>query len=210
MLYNYIVEIIFNEVETMSNFHIDVTGARFDPTFKIIPDAEDASDKPVEVNAYELREALNVAVNQAMFQFSGPIRNKISVEGDMALVGNASSLFSGFRNISGLEHLDTSKVTNMNHMFAGCDHVRKLDVSSFDTSHVYDMSYMFDGCKHLVNLDVSGFDTSNVEYMNRMFNDCDDLVELDVSNFDTSKVVNMQEMFRGCSDLTELDVSKFD
>ncbi|WP_304472854.1 BspA family leucine-rich repeat surface protein, partial [uncultured Duncaniella sp.] len=35
---------------------------------------------------------------------------------------------------------DTSKVTNMSHMFESCQALRLLDLSSFNTSAVTDMS----------------------------------------------------------------------
>ena len=126
----------------------------------------------------------------------------------------------GFRNletIEGIELLDTSKVTDMTGMFAGCSGLTGLDVTKFDTSKVTDMSNMFWGCRSLANLDVSNFDTSNVTDMSSMFDgssywgsDTMALTSLDVTKFDTSKVTDMSNMFDGCSGLTSLDVSKFD
>ncbi len=42
-----------------------------------------------------------------------------------------------------LSALDTSEVTNMSYMFAGCSSLTSLDLSNFDTSKVTDMSGMF-------------------------------------------------------------------
>ena len=134
--------------------------------------------------------------------------------------GGYSGERDGFRNletIEGIELLDTSKVTDMGGMFAGCSSLTSLDVTKFDTSKVTDMSSMFWGCRSLANLDVSNFDTSYVTDMNSMFkgnsywgSDTMALTSLDVTKFDTSNVTDMSDMFNGCSGLTSLDVTKFD
>ena len=108
-----------------------------------------------------------------------------------------------------VSNFDTSNVTDMSHMFEHCHPLTSLDISSFDTSNVTDMSYMFSHFL-LTSLDISNFDTSNVTDMSNMFGDCYSLTSLDVRNFDTSKVTNMSWMFEYCNSLTSLDVSNFD
>ena len=105
---------------------------------------------------------------------------------------------------------NTSEITSMNLMFAGCKSLTSLDVSNFDTSKVTSMSTMFNDCSSLTSLDVSNFDTSNVKNMTQMFCGCRSLTSLDVSNFDTSKVTNMGFMFSVCNALTSIDLSNFD
>ena len=109
-----------------------------------------------------------------------------------------------------LENLDTSAVTNMNHMFYDCLALTSLDVTHFDTSAVTNMNHMFNGCRALTSLDVTHFDTSAVTNMNHMFNGCRALTSLDVTHFDTSAVTNMSYMFYDCLALTSLDVTHFD
>ena len=109
-----------------------------------------------------------------------------------------------------LSALDTSEVTDMRYMFAGCSSLTSLDVSNFDTSEVIDMSSMFGGCSGLTNLDVSKFDTSQVTNMSDMFEGCESLTSLDVSKFNTSKVTNMSAMFYDYNSLTSLDLRNFD
>ncbi len=82
-------------------------------------------------------------------------------------------------------------------------------IENLNTSEVTDMSYMFTYCEALTELDVSKFDTKNVTNMNEMFYYCKSLTQLDVSNFDTKNVTNMNEMFENCRSLTQLNVSKF-
>ena len=109
--------------------------------------------------------------------------------------------------IYGLENLDTSEVTNMNHMFYYCGYnsMTSLDLgNNFDTSKVTDMAYMFYYCGYnaMTKLDLRDkFNTSNVENMYGMFWMCgyNAMKNLNLGNkFDTSKVTDMTNMFRYC------------
>ena len=111
--------------------------------------------------------------------------------------------------ITGLEYLNTEKVTDMSYMFNNCSKLTSLDVSKFNTANVTDMSYMFYSCSALLSLDVTNFNTENVTNMSRMFSRCSKLTSLDVSKFNTVNVTNMNSMFYNCSKLTSLDVTKF-
>ena len=111
--------------------------------------------------------------------------------------------------ITGLEYLNTEKVTDMRFMFNNCSKLTSLDVTNFNTAKVTDMSYMFKGCSALTSLDVTKFDTRNVTTMEGMFSSCSKLPSLDVTNFNTVNVKNMMRMFTGCKALTSLDVTNF-
>lgn len=111
--------------------------------------------------------------------------------------------------ITGLEYLNTEKVTDMRYMFNKCSELTSLDVTNFNTAKVTDMSYMFSSCKSLTSLDVTKFDTRNVTTMEGMFSSCSKLPSLDVTNFNTVNVNNMMRMFAGCNALTSLDVTNF-
>ena len=111
--------------------------------------------------------------------------------------------------ITGLEYLNTAKVTDMGYMFSDCSKLTSLDVTHFNTAKVTDMSYMFSSCKSLTSLDVTKFDTRNVTTMEGMFSSCSKLPSLDVTNFNTVNVNNMMRMFAGCNALTSLDVTNF-
>ena len=95
-------------------------------------------------------------------------------------------------------NVDTSSVTSMDFMFAGCEELEKLDLNSFDTSKVVEMIYTFARCENLKKLDVSSFDTSQVADMNTMFSGCSNLTSLDLSSFDTSNVEMCEGMFDDC------------
>ena len=124
-----------------------------------------------------------------------------------------SKFFSGLNKlttISGLENINTSKVTDMSYMFYSCWSLYDLDIENLNTSNVTDMSYMFYNCSAFSSLDVSRFDTRNVTNMNDMFNSCYSLKSIKFGkNFDTSKVTDMSYMFYDCNNLLTLDLTGF-
>ena len=116
---------------------------------------------------------------------------------------------STLETISGLEYLNTEKVTDMSGMFNGCQKLSSLDLSNFNTKEVKQMTSMFWGCSALSSLDLSNFNTANVMYMGNMFFNCSALSSLTLSNFNTEKVESMGNLFEGCSALSSLDLSNF-
>ena len=126
-----------------------------------------------------------------------------------------TSLYSFFGNlrkletITGLEYLNTEKVTDMSYMFFACSKLTSLDVTNFNTENVKNMVRMFHNCSALTSLDVTKFNTGNVTNMRYMFCACSALTSLDVTKFNTGNVTDMGYMFYNCSKLTSLDVTKF-
>ena len=126
-----------------------------------------------------------------------------------------TSLYKFFANltkletITGLEYLNTEKVTDMNRMFYSCKSLTSLDVTHFNTANVTDMSYMFYSCSSLTSLDVTNFNTEKITNMGSMFSNCSSLTSLDVTHFNTANVWDMSYMFSNCSSLTSLDVTHF-
>lgn len=116
---------------------------------------------------------------------------------------------TNLKTITGLEYLNTAKVTDMSYMFESCSKLTSLDVTNFNTGNVTDMSHMFSSCKSLTSLDVIHFNTAKVTYMNEMFFDCKSLTSLDVTHFNTANVTDMYGTFSGCTALTSLDVRNF-
>ena len=111
--------------------------------------------------------------------------------------------------ITGLEYLNTEKVTDMSYMFFACSKLTSLDVTNFNTENVKNMVRMFYNCSALTSLDVTKFNTGNVTNMRYMFCACSALTSLDVTKFNTGNVTDMGYMFYNCSALTSLDVTKF-
>ena len=126
-------------------------------------------------------------------------------------VTNMSRMFYYCSKLTSLDvtHFNTAKVTNMNRMFSSCSSLTSLDFTHFNTANVTDMHNMFEGCSSLTSLDVTYFNTENVTNMGYMFSLCSSLTSLDVTHFNTEKVTNMSYMFFSCSSLTSLDVTHF-
>ena len=138
---------------------------------------------------------------------------KLYIGGDGGVIANpnSSNLFSEFRKVKkiDLNNLNTSNVTNMNHLFNFCENLINLDLSSFDTIKVKDMNSMFSVNRNLENINFGNkFDTSNVTNMGSMFNTCSSLTSLDLSNFNTSQVTDMSYMFVEFPNI-ELNLSGF-
>ena len=97
-------------------------------------------------------------------------------------------------SIEGLENLNTSTVTDMNGMFAMCESLTELDLTSFDTKNVTNMNGMIGFCTKLKMVDVSSFDISKVTDMAGMFMGCSSLTTICCSNdwsFTSAKTLNM-------------------
>ena len=119
-----------------------------------------------------------------------------------------TSLYKFFANltklktITGLEYLNTEKVTNMSYMFFNCSSLTSLDVTHFNTAKVTNMNSMFESCSSLTSLDVTYFNTANVTGMNNMFYSCSALTTIYASdNFVTDKVEYSYNMFYDCTSL---------
>jgi len=109
-------------------------------------------------------------------------------------------------------NLDTSRVTDMSHMFesAQCSYNFGVDLSQFDTSNVTDMSYMFYASGPFdFSVNLSSWDTSKVTNMSNMFKYAasDGRFSIDISTWDTSNVTNMESMFEcvACNDFDDYD-----
>lgn len=113
-------------------------------------------------------------------------------------------------SIEGLENLNTSDVTRMDHMFYKCGQLRALDLSGFNTEKVENMGGMFSNCKNLETLNLSSFKTNNLTNMSEMFLECNKIAQLDLSGFNTSGVKALDQVFKNCYALESLDLSSFD
>ena len=117
-------------------------------------------------------------------------------------------LIAKIANGEDVTHVNTSKITDMSHLFAGNKDFNQ-DISGWDVSNVTDMSGMFDGAESF-NQDIGGWDVSNVNYMMEMFQNAYAFNQ-DIGNWDVSSVGDMSAMFQGAhafnQDLSRWDVS---
>lgn len=115
--------------------------------------------------------------------------------------------FSQLTEIKGIKNLNTSNVSDMAYMFAGCLKLKSVDLTYMNLQKVEDMSYMFNYCLVLKTIYLKGLNTSNVKKMNSMFELCKSLEHLDISSFNTQNVKNFQRMFYECNSLKAIYAS---
>ena len=119
------------------------------------------------------------------------------------IINDFSYMFSdSLKTLPDIFRWNTENITNMSHMFFGCNLLESLpDISKWDTKNVKDMSYMFSGCKSLVSLpDISKWNIKNVKDMSYMLKGCKSLASLpDISKWEKENNINMSHMFDECN-----------
>ena len=146
----------------------------------------------------------NVTIKYIVFDKSFSTYTPTSLNGFLKRLKN-------LEKITGLEYLNTEKVTDMQKMFYNCKNLSSLDLSNFNTEKVTDMNKMFYNCNKLSSLDLSNFNTEKVTNMSGMFFGCSALTTIYASdNFKTDKVTVGSNMFGGCTNLKGYDSSKTD
>lgn len=134
-------------------------------------------------------------VGETLPENSAWVEDKMTVDGINKRLGNGTivhivfdesfstyaptSLNGFFENltrletITGLEYLNTEKVTNMRYMFYNCSSLTSLDVTHFNTAKVTDMGNMFYNCSSLTTIYASSkFVTPQVSKSFNMFYNC--------------------------------------
>ena len=106
---------------------------------------------------------------------------------------------SNLTTITDIGYLNTSNVTSMASMFAGCKSLVSLDLRGIETSKVTNMYGMFYGCESLTSLDLRSFNTSNVEKMGYMFYEDGKLTTIYCN--DTWTCASSEKMFWFCVNL---------
>lgn len=152
-------------------------------------------------------EAGNAIINTtwtAELTTSPIIKNLKRIEGTITVSGTSmQSFFRSFTGLVAVPNVDTSNVTNMNHMCMGCSDL--TEVPLWNTSKVTEWQYSFSGCKALKT--VPNFDTSATTSFSSMFNGCTSLVSAPAFNTVNGKVFS--SMFYGCTSLQEVPVYNF-
>ena len=102
-----------------------------------------------------------------------------------------------------LNHIDTSKVTNMMFLFR----LKRFsgDISEWDVSNVVSMAGMFQGCIEF-NGDLSKWDVSGVKIMRHMFASCRDFDGMSIEKWNPKSVQTTEAMFTYCR-LFNADIS---
>ena len=134
--------------------------------------------------------------------------SRMAVVDNIDGVQDVCTNYSSIKNIVFDESFKTYAPTSLREFFKGCETLETISgLEYLNTAKVTDMCNMFMGCSALTSLDLTNFNTAKVTYMDNMFNGCTALTSLDLTNFNTAKVVNMNNMFEGCSALTTIYAS---
>ena len=103
-----------------------------------------------------------------------------------------------------------SPLTNLDHMFEGCEDIIYIDLSHIQPPSIDSMSHTFKGCKNLQKINLTSIDTSKVKSMDSLFENCTSLTDiLGIERFDTSSLNNISRMFYNCTDLIVANLSAF-
>ena len=193
---------------TFSEYVADYVATNSTLTFKKI-----TSDNLEDLDLSRMAVVDNIDMVQNVCTNYSSIKNIVFDESFKTYAPTSlSEFFNGcetLETISGLEYLNTAKVTNMSFMFYGCSALTSLDLTNFNTAKVTDMSYMFYGCSALTSLDLTNFNTAKVKFMDNMFNGCSALTTIYASDkFVTDNVSYGSDMFTGCKSLKDYSESK--
>ena len=193
---------------TFSEYVADYVATNSTLTFKKI-----TSDNLEDLDLSRMAVVDNIDMVQNVCTNYSSIKNIVFDESFKTYAPTSlSEFFNGcetLETISGLEYLNTAKVTNMSFMFYGCSALTSLDLTNFNSAKVTDMSYMFYGCSALTSLDLTNFNTAKVKFMDNMFNGCSALTTIYASDkFVTDNVSYGSDMFTGCKSLKDYSESK--
>ena len=193
-------------INTLGNFLTDVADAIREK--KGTTDTILASNFDTEIASIEgggdINEYLSDTITSGNNSLGGWINTIKKMRSPLTVKGTSAEYMFYNYKLNELPQLDTSNVTDMNHMFTLCTNL--TIIPQLDTSNVTYMNYMFSGCANLTT--IPQLDTSNVTNMRYMFNGCANLTTIPQIN--TSNVTNMSLMFASCANLTtipQLDTS---
>ena len=134
---------------------------------------------------------------------------------DTSKVTNMEGLFAdryGLTNIVNIDKLDSDKLDNCKYFFENCNALPAsvLKMPGFIGPTCKKMSYMYLGCTGLSDYTFDeGWDTSGVTEMKGMFENSD-LRTLNLTGLNVSKVQVIEDMFRGCNYLNSVEMSCID
>lgn len=157
----------------------------------------------------------NVSDMSYMFYYTPQLKELDLSNWDTSKVINMDSMFaeSSVSSIK-LENWDVSRVESMNNMFYNATNLESINLEKWDVSNVRSMSGMFSTIfssnSNLANLEISTWDVSNVTNMSIMFSYAKSLKSLNIQNWDVSNVKNMSGMFSNARSLENLDLSNWD
>ena len=138
--------------------------------------------------------------------------SRMAVVDNIDGVQDVCTNYSSIKNIVFDESFKTYAPTSLSGFFGGCETLETISgLEYLNTAKVTDMGNMFYGCSALTSLDLTNFNTAKVTYMNNMFEGCSALTTIYASDkFDTDNVKYGLDMFTGCKSLKDYSDSKTD
>lgn len=112
--------------------------------------------------------------------------------------------FTEITAIKDLHYLNTSNVTDMNHMFARCVNLLAADISTFNTSKVTTMERMFASCNRIATLTIGALDLSSMTQLGlyQFVHDCAFLSCLDFTKITNYPIGALEELVESQHDTT--------
>lgn len=158
----------------------------------------------IDLSQFNLGNVLSAA---GMFLYSKVNHIKL---GNMPSLLNAQNMFN---SCSLLQSIDMSgyhaHIEKISGMFAFCSNIESINLSALDTSNVTDFNHVFSGCLMLAKLTVGDkFVLSKGTVFSDMFNDCRSLKKIPIY-LSTGKVGDCTNMFYDCRNLRSLSLVSF-
>ncbi len=155
-----------------------------------------------------------VTIMDAMFYNCAMVNNIIGLEKlDTSKVTNMNSMFGNCIGLTTIDisNFDTSNVEQMAYMFMSASKLQSITFPrQMNTSKLTTIIEIFAGCESLLNLDLNNWNTENVENMKNAFLNCKALTTIKLESWNTGKVTTMSKMFQGCENLTQIDLSRLE
>jgi len=117
---------------------------------------------------------------------------------------------SALTNVVGIGQWQTTNVTDISQLFAGCSQLVALDLTGWDVSYVSKMVATFKGCSKLVTLNVANWNTRSLITLEDTFSGATSLTALPIDKWNVSKVKTLLRTFANCASLTSLNVAEWD
>jgi len=118
----------------------------------------DNIEAPKNISSWDVSEEKNNGIIAWYTDEDNNGKYELYLAQDGGVVANPDSsyLFMNFNNVKSMDlsNFDTSKVTNMPRMFAGCSSLTELDISSMTFDSVEFYYYMFEGVPNNIHIKV--------------------------------------------------------
>lgn len=123
-------------------------------------------------------------------------------------LSNLNFMFEGCEDLINVNLSQiNSPIDSMIYTFTNCKNLHQVDFSSLNTSNVSTMDFLFAGCDNLVELtNFENLNTSSVKKTAGMFVDCERLMSVNLSSFELDNIEEPSGMFINNPSLRVVDL----